>query len=103
MIDKRSNPQDEQPRSEPEIIPPGHAERGTPRMRFYIDERFGRAYVARPGPLVTILTVLIVGLFLTVMLIMMLGAFLVALPVVVLFVTAAIVAGLMRIYFQQAP
>jgi hypothetical protein len=101
MIDKRSNPQGEQPHSEPEIIPPSRAERG-PRMHFYIDERIGRVYTAKPGPLGSILTVLIVGLFLTVMLIMMLGAFLVFLPVVVLFVTAAIVVGLLRIYFQQA-
>ena len=70
-------------------------------MRFYIDERFGRVYIAKPGPLGTILTVLIVGLLLTVMLIMLLGAFLVFLPVVVLFVIAAIIAGLLRIYFQR--
>ena len=72
-------------------------------MRFYIDERIGRVYTAKPGPVGIILTVLIVGLFLTVMLIMMLGAFLVFLPVIVLFVTAAIVIGLLRVYFQQRP
>jgi len=103
MIDKRPNSQGEEPRSEPEIIPPGHAKRGTPRMRVYIDERIGRVYIAKPGPLSTILTVLIAGLLLTVMLIMLLGAFLVFLPVVVLFITAAIVAGLLRVYFQRPP
>ena len=72
-------------------------------MRFYNDERIGRVYTANPGPVGIILTVLIVGLFLTVMLIMMLGAFLVFLPVIVLFVTAAIVIGLLRVYFQQRP
>ena len=92
-----------QPRSEPEIIPPGRAERAGPRMRFYIDERIGRVYLGRPGPLGTILTVLIAGLLLTVMLIMLLGAFLVFLPAVVLLVTAAIVAGLVRMYFQRSP
>ena len=101
MTDKRPHPQSEEPRSEPEIIPPGRAERGRRRMHFYIDERIGRVYIAKPGPLGTILTVLIVGLLLTVVLIMLLGAFLVFLPVVVLFVTAAIVAGLLRIYFQR--
>ena len=74
MINKR--PQGEEPRSEPEIIPPGPAERDRPRMRVYIDERIGRVYIAKPGPFGTILSVLIVGLLLTVMLIMMLGAFL---------------------------
>jgi hypothetical protein len=101
MADKRPHPQSEEPRSEPEIIPPGGAERGRPRMHFYIDDRIGRVYIARPGPLGAILTVLIVGLLLTVMVLMLLGAFLVFLPVVVLFVTAAIVAGLLRIYFQR--
>jgi hypothetical protein len=103
MIDKRPNSQGEEPRSEPEIIPPGRAERDRARMRIYIDERIGRVYIAKPGPLGTILTVLIVGLLLTVMLIMLLGAFLIFLPMVVLFVTAVIVAGLLRIYFQRAP
>ena len=101
MTDKRPHPQSEEPRSEPEIIPPGGAERGSLRMRFYIDDRIGRVYITRPGPLGTILMVLVVGLLLTVMLIMLLGAFLVFLPAVILFVTAAIVAGLLRIYFQR--
>jgi hypothetical protein len=103
MTDERPNPRVEQPHSEPEIIPPGRAERGRPRMRIYIDERIGRVYIAKPGPLGTILMVLIAGLLLTVMLIMLLGAFLIFLPVVVLFVTAAIVAGLLRVYFQRPP
>jgi len=101
MTDKRPHPQSEEPRSEPEIIPPGGTERGRPRMRFYIDDRIGRVYIAKPGPLGTILTVLIAGLLLTLMLIMLLGAFLVFLPVVVLFVTGAVIAGLLRIYFQR--
>ena len=101
MTDKRPHPQSEEPRSEPEIIPPGGSERGRSRMRFYIDDRIGRVYITRPGPLGTILMVLVVGLLLTVMLIMLLGAFLVFLPAVILFVTAAIVAGLLRIYFQR--
>lgn len=92
-----------QPRSEPEIIPPGRTQRAESRTRFYIDERIGRVYIARPGPLGTILTVLIAGLLLAVMLIMLLGAFLVFLPAVVLLVTVAIVAGLLRMYFQRPP
>jgi len=72
-------------------------------MHFYIDDRIGRIYVGKPGPLGTILSVLIVGLLLTVLLIMLLGAFLVFLPLVVLLVTVAIVVGLLRIYFQGPP
>jgi uncharacterized membrane protein len=90
-MSKPPKPQGEEPRSEPEIIPPGHAERGTERVRVYI---------AKPGPLGTILAILIVGLLSAVLLVLLLGAFLFLLPLVVLFVTAAIVAGLLRIYFR---
>ena len=87
------NKQGEEPRSEPEVIPPG-AERGSARVRVYI---------AQPGPLGTILVVLIVGLLLTVLLVLLLGALLIWLPVVILFATGAIVVGLLRIYFRRAP
>jgi hypothetical protein len=91
MIDKRPNPQ--QPRSEPEIIPADDAH-VTRRMR--IDTNTGRIYVAKIGPLGTILLVLVVGLLSALMLLLLLGALLIWVPVVVLFVTAALVAGLLR-------
>ena len=94
MTSKQPNPQTEEPRSEPEIIPPGHAERRTEHVRVYI---------ANPGPLGTILIILIVGLLSAVLLVLLLGALLIWLPVVVLFATATIVAGLLRVYFQRAP
>jgi hypothetical protein len=104
MMGERPKPQGEEPRSEPEIIPPGHAERGTPRMRVFVDTRSTeRIYVAKPGPLGIILVILITGLLSTLMLVLVLGAFLIVLPAVVLFVAAAIVAGLLRDYFQRAP
>ena len=99
MIDKRPNPQGEEPRSEPEIIPPSHAERGT----FDAHTERVRVYIAKPGPFGTILMILIVGLLSAMLLVMLLGALLIWLPVVVLFVTAAIVAGLSRAYFQRPP
>jgi hypothetical protein len=88
MTNSQPNPQGDAPRSEPEIIPPGHAE---------------RIYVARVGPLGTILIILIVGLLSAVFLVLLLGALLIWLPVVVLLATAAIVAGLLRVYFQRTP
>jgi hypothetical protein len=91
-MSKPPKPQGEEPRSEPEIIPPGHAERGTERVRVYI---------AKPGPLGTILAILIVGLLSAVLLVLLLGALLIWLPVVVLFVTGAIVVGLLRVYFRR--
>jgi hypothetical protein len=103
MTSERPKPQGEEPRSEPEIIPPGHAERGTPRMRVFVDTHSTeRVYIGKPPPLGIILVILIAGLLSAAMLTLLLGAFLIALPVVVLFVTAAIVAGLLRIYFQRA-
>ena len=97
MIDKRPIPPDEEPRSQPEIIPPGHAERGT----FDAHTERVRVYIAKPGPLGTILMILIVGLLSAVLLVLLLGALLIWLPAVVLLVTAAIVAGLLRAYFQR--
>ena len=54
-----------------------------------------------PGPLGTILVILIVGLLSAVLLALLLGALLIGLPVVVLFVTGAIVVGLLRVYFRR--
>ena len=97
MIDKRPNLQGDEPRSEPEIIPPGHAKRGPTRARG------GRVYIAKFGPLGTILLTLVVGLLSAVLMVLLFGALLVALPAVVLIVTAAIVAGILRVYFQRSP
>src|SRR5262245_46024108 len=60
-----------------------------------------RVYIAKPGPLGTILMISIVGLLSAVLLVLLLGALLIWLPAIVLFVTAAIVAGLLRAYFQR--
>ena len=100
MIDKRPNQQGEEPRSEPEIIPPGHAKRGPTRIGDSIDAHVGRVYIAKFGPFGTILLTLVVGLLSAVLMVLLFGALLVALPVVVLIVTAAIVAGLLRFYFH---
>ena len=99
MIDKRPNPQAEEPRSEPEIIPPDDAV----MRRMRIDTATGRIYVAKVGPLGVILMVLIVGLVSALMLVLLLGALLFWLPIIVLLVTAALVAGLLRGYFQRGP
>ena len=103
MIDKRPNLQGEEPRSEPEIIPPGHAKRGPTRIGDSIDAHVGRVYIAKFGPLGTILLTLVVGLLSAVLMVLLFGALLVALPAVVLLVTAAIIAGLLRVYFQRSP
>ena len=68
-----------------------------------IDAHVGRVYIAKFGPLGTILLTLVVGLLSAVLMVLLFGALLVALPVVVLLVTAAIVAGILRVYFQRSP
>ena len=73
-------------------------------MRIFIDKRgTERVYIAKPGPLGIILVTLVTGILSAVMLILLLGAFLIWIPVVVLLVAAAVIAGLLRGYFQRAP
>ena len=104
MIDKPPKPQGEEPRSEPEVIPPGQAERDTPRMRVFVDTHSTeRVYIGKPSPLGAIFLTLVVGLLSAVLMVLLFGALLVALPAVVLLVTAAILTGLLRVYFQRAP
>ena len=103
MIDKRPNLQSEEPRSEPELIPPDHAKRGPTQIGDSIDAHVGRVYIAKFGPLGAILLTLVVGLLSAVLMVLLFGALLVALPAVVLIVTAAIVAGILRVYFQRSP
>lgn len=103
MASKRPKPQGEEPRSEPEIIPPDHAERGTPRMHFVDSQGTERVYIAKPMSLGTILMILITGLLLAVFLVLLLGALLIWRPAVILLVTAVVVVRLLRMYFQGAP
>jgi hypothetical protein len=88
-MSKPPNPRE--PRSEPEIIPPDHSERGTERVR---------VYVAKPSPVGLILLTLIIGFLAAAALVVLLGAFLFLLPLMVLVATGIIVAGLVRFYFR---
>ena len=86
-------PRAEKPRSEPEIIPPDHAERGTPRAR---------VYVARLGPLGVILTILATSILAAVMLVLLFATFLIWVPLVILFIAGAIIFGFLR-HLRRAP
>jgi len=101
-------PQGKKPRSEPEIIPPDHAERrtaqGRPQTRVFIDAHgTERVYVAKLGPLGIILAILTTGILSTVMLILLFATFLIWMPLVVFFIACAIISGLLRAYFRRAP
>ena len=62
-----------------------------------------RVYIAKPGPLGTVLVILITSLLSAAILVLLLGALLMVLPAVILFVAAVIVFGQLRVYFQRAP
>ena len=88
-------PQGEKPRSEPEIIPPGRADRGATSRQ--------RVYVARIGPLGVFLAILLTGILAAAMLVLLFATFLIWVPVVIFFIVGAIIAGFLRAYSRRAP
>jgi hypothetical protein len=99
-------PQGEKPRSEPEIIPPDHAEprtvQGTPITHVFIDARgTERVYVAKLWSFGIILAVLMIVILSAVMLILLFATFLIWMPLIVFFIAGAVISGLLRTYFRR--
>jgi len=100
-------PMSETPRSEPEIIPPGHDHRkGTVRDRrgtFVFTDTSGTEYVhvTQIGPLSGLLSLLILGILSAVFLVLLIGTFLIWLPLVIAFLAGAIIVGAIRTYFRS--
>jgi len=94
----------ERPRSEPEIIPPGDAQRrgkGQPRTRVFVDTRgTERVYVVRPSPLGVILITLVTALLTALLLVLLFGTFLFVAPFLILLIAAAIIVGILRVFFS---
>jgi hypothetical protein len=93
--------QPERPRREPEIIPPGNdlPRRDSPwppNDGFNERRSTHRIYVSRIGPLGFALFMLIVALFGGVLLLALIGAALIWLPVLLVFLVIAAIAGLIR-------
>jgi uncharacterized protein (DUF697 family) len=88
-------PENEAPRAEPEIIPPGHPDRRSMRDDFDVHGT-QRIYVARLGPLDVIALGLLIALLAAFTVILLLGAVLFWVPAVVLLVAAAVVLKLVR-------
>jgi len=89
----------EQPRAEPEIIPPGQPD--GPWLRgglwSFTSGRGGqRIYLTRLGPFSTLLLVAAFGLVAAMLLIVLLGAFLIWIPILGLLVAAGIISALVR-------
>lgn len=108
MMGQQPKPQAEEPRSEPEIIPPDRAgrqsEHTSSRARVFVGSHGAeRIYIATPGPLGIILVALVAGIMAAALLILLLGAFLIWVPLVVFFVGGAVVAGILRRKFWRTP
>jgi hypothetical protein len=87
----------EQPRSEPDIIPPARG-RTQAYPEWFAANRRGsnRIFVAKLGPWSIIGIVLLIGLFTGAVLAILLGALLIAIPVVGLLVAGALIANVLR-------
>jgi hypothetical protein len=99
MPNHREKP--ERPRQEPEIIPPGNDwpdrdSRWPPNHGFDPRGSTHRIYVGRIGPLGFALFMLIAALFGGVLLLALIGAALIWLPLLLVFLVIAAVAGLIR-------
>jgi hypothetical protein len=90
----------EQPRFEPEIIPPPRgrtqAYQAGPDWFARRDGGSSRIFVARLGPWSLIGIVLLFGLFVGAVLALLLGALLIAIPVVGLLIAGALIANALR-------
>ena len=95
---QQSKPTAETPRSEPEIIPPGHVDTrsaGSAHTYFRV-HRTHHVYVGNLGPLGIILLTLAIAILTAVILVVLLGAVLIWIPVVALLVAAGVISGLLR-------
>ncbi len=102
MNDQPRQPPPEQPRFEPEIIPPGatHDPMGT---RIFVDQNTTeQIFVGRVGPFGMFMMTLAIGAIIAVVLVLLLGAFLLWIPVVGFLVALGLVAGVLRPLFQRS-
>jgi len=98
-MERRPTPAGEQPRAEPEIIPPeragGRAHRAGAPM-WTATDGVQRIYVARLGPFGFLLLALVVAILTALIVVVLLGAFLIVIPLAGLLLAAAVIAGVMR-------
>jgi len=94
MVGDQQKSRGRTPSSEPEIIPPGEP---LPRTSDYADP-YGahRIYVGRIGPFGLALVILVLAILGVLLFFLVVGAVLLWIPLVGLFVAAAIVSGMLR-------
>src|SRR5215831_3493398 len=98
-MNQQPGPGTEQPRGEPEIIPPGdvRSRRADARMSF---DGTQRVYVARVGPFGFALVVAALAMLLF---LLVLGAFVILLPLAGLLLAVIIAVGLFRVLIWRRP
>ena len=97
-MERRPQSAGDQPRSEPEIIPPERAG-GRPQWKGGAED-VQRIYVARVGPFGFVLLALTIAILAAVVFVIMLGAFVIAIPLAVLLLALTLVASVMRRQFR---
>jgi hypothetical protein len=87
----------EQPRAEPEIIPPGDAHRAGARASF----EGTQVYATRIGPFGFAMFALAVAAFAVVVVMLVLGAFVILLPLAGLLLAVAVASSLLRGWLRR--
>ena len=92
----------EEPRSEPEIIPPLRENARGDTMWASVDDRgTQRIYVARLAPLSVAVLLLGIALLAAVLLVLLIGTFLIWIPVVTLLIATAVISAWWQQTFRR--
>lgn len=103
MTDPASKPPPEQPRYEPEIIPPGATHDPFRSRATFGSQRTQRIFVGRIGPLGIVMIALVVGFIIALVLVLLLGAFLLWIPIVGLLLAGGLISAAWRKYIRREP
>ena len=101
-MEQRPAPGPDQPRSEPEIIPPGESAARSRR----VDGRMWssgtqRIYVARMGPFGFAMVALAIAVIAALVFLLVLGAFVILIPLAGLVLTAVVITSMLRGSFRR--
>jgi hypothetical protein len=100
--DPDRNRRPEQPRSEPEIIPPPRRGEEEPRVWVSVDEHGAqRIYIARPSAFSIILALVLAGVVLVAVVLVLLGLVLFWIPVAIVVVALVLLSGTVRYYWRR--
>jgi hypothetical protein len=86
----------ENPRSEPEILPPPHRRQAYSPNEWYGASSTSRIFIARPGPWSIFAFALVIGLVAGATLAILLGTLLIVVPIIVLLIAGMVISGALR-------